>query len=260
MILLSTNVKDEHNIQEWIKYHLQMGFDYILIFDDMSSVPVNCCNEKIQIIRHHAQKVEYMNISIDFAKKRNCEFLMYIDGDEYLYFPNHDIQEFISKIPPNVISIYFPWLNFGSNGHNKVDDGSCIYPYTKCSRKTHIICKPLVRVSCVEKAKNPHEYNYSKQQTLENTLYAEFKKLTKVGPKQHFLRSEVNKNTYCIAHYRTQSWEQFKKRKGRIRDDTGKHWEFPFSMKSNVPHPEFHMDSNQIEFLWVKQNFENKST
>ena len=44
--ILSTNVKDENNILEWIIYHLLIGFDKILIIDNNSKIPVSSIIEK----------------------------------------------------------------------------------------------------------------------------------------------------------------------------------------------------------------------
>ena len=39
-IILTSNIRDEDNIPEWIAYHTLIGFDYILICDHKSKVPI----------------------------------------------------------------------------------------------------------------------------------------------------------------------------------------------------------------------------
>ena len=39
--ILFTNARDEPNISEWVAHHLLLGFDKIIVFDHLSTVPIS---------------------------------------------------------------------------------------------------------------------------------------------------------------------------------------------------------------------------
>ena len=49
-LFLSTNVRDEKNIVEWIDYHSRIGFHTILVVDHLSKIPV------ADIVKQHSFK------------------------------------------------------------------------------------------------------------------------------------------------------------------------------------------------------------
>ena len=53
-VILFTNARDEKHIKEWVAHHLNLGFDFIHIFDHRSITPINNLfkpNDKIKINR-----------------------------------------------------------------------------------------------------------------------------------------------------------------------------------------------------------------
>ena len=40
-VILFTNARDEPNISEWIAHHLLLGFDKVIVFDHLSSIPIS---------------------------------------------------------------------------------------------------------------------------------------------------------------------------------------------------------------------------
>lgn len=39
-VCLISRCRNERNILEWISYHLEKGMDHIIIYDDLSTIPV----------------------------------------------------------------------------------------------------------------------------------------------------------------------------------------------------------------------------
>lgn len=256
---LSTNVKDEHNIQEWLEYHLLLGFDHILIWDDFSQVPIYCPNERVSIIRQHYKKVDYITESVAFAKRRGMDWIMHLDADEYLYVgKDTKLKDFLKRhVHHDTMSIYFPWVLFGSSHLNVLKTrGSCLEPFLQCDTKTHKYIKQLARTNMIIGVRSPHEFVYSQKQTPENTVYAPSKRLFNYNPVQTREIQTVSPNRCFIAHYRFQSWDLFKERKGRQRDDTQQNWKFPFPL-GDTPPAFFHGTSNQTYFPHVFQNYQN---
>ena len=56
--ILFTNARDEPNIAEWIAHHLLIGFDKIVVFDNLSKIPIsslvkNNFNQRLEIITYN---------------------------------------------------------------------------------------------------------------------------------------------------------------------------------------------------------------
>jgi hypothetical protein len=255
--LLSVNVKDEHNLGEWIHYHLLLGFDFILIWDDGSQPPVQTSHEKVVVIPQHSKKIDYMTDSVAFAKRHGYDWILHLDADEYLYLGvNVRLDDFMKSYGGHdKMAILFPWVLFGSNQINVLEPkGSCLRPFVKCATKTHKYIKPLARVSMITGVRSPHEFLYSQPYTPQNTVLAPSKTLRNFSVVQTREIQPISPNRCFIAHYRFQSWDLFCQRKGRIRDDTQKAWKFPFSLGKEPP-AFFHIDSNHVYFPHVLENF-----
>jgi hypothetical protein len=255
--LLSANAKDEHNIEEWIHYHLLLGFDGVLIWDDFSQTPIESSHPKVHIIRQHFNKNDYIFESVAFAKKKGFDWIIHLDVDEYLYLgQDMKLKLFLQRhTHHDTISIYFPWMIFGSNHIDHLEPkGSCLQPFVMCDTRTHKYIKPLSKVQPIVGVKNPHEFIYSQKQTPENTVYAPAKPLTNFSPIQTREIQPISPNRCFNAHYRFQSWDIFKQRKGRLRDDTQQHYQFSFPLNETPPSC-FHSISNQTYFPHVLENY-----
>lgn len=255
--LLSVNVKDEHNLAEWVSYHLLLGFDFILIWDDFSQTPIEFQHEKIRVLRQHSKKIDYMTDSVAYAKRNGFDWTIHLDGDEYLYLGvDSRLGDFMdAHAHDDKMAILFPWVLFGSNRIDVLEPkGSCLKPFVKCATKTHKYIKQFARVNMITGVRSPHEYIYSQPYTHQNTVLAPSKTLRHFSPVQTREIQPVSPNRCFIAHYRFQSWDLFCQRKGRQRDDTLKEWKFPFSLGKEPP-PFFHIDSNQTYFPHVLENF-----
>lgn len=260
--LVSTNVKDEHNIQEWIKYHLLLGFDSVLIWDDFSEIPIQFPHEKVKIIKQHSKKVDYMTDSVAYAKRNGYDWIIHLDADEYLYLGvGVCLGDFMKTNVHNyTMAILFPWVLFGSNNINVLNNkGSCLEPFTKCANKTHKFIKPFARVNMITGARSPHEFLYSQPYTTQNTVLAPSKTLKNFNVIQAREVQPISPNRCFIAHYRFQSWDLFCQRKGRPRDDTLKEWKFNFSLGKDPP-AFFHSDSNHVYFPHVLDNYRKWSS
>lgn len=251
LALLSVNVKDERNMDEWIDYHLRLGFSNILIWDDASNPPFSSYDDRVFVIfKPNLKKIQYMNDSIEFAKEHGFVFMMHLDADEYLHVGSHDnnLHEFINDIPVGVISIYFSWLLYGSNHHiHHPPSNSCIFTYRRRAPTTHQYIKPFVRVENVLYASTAHAYRYNVKQTEYNTRYAPLDHATRIVATLPELCKPPLHSSCFIAHYRSQSWDDFRNRKGRPRDDNKKGWKIPFSLETPLPPPIFQKDNNQVE-------------
>lgn len=228
-MLISTNIKDEHNFMEWVEYHIHMA-DRLLVWDDESATPLSHKDPRVEVRRRHATKKEYMEWSLAYASDHQHDWTIHLDGDEYLYLGGRTFRDYVTGVSNPFV--YIPWLIFGSNGLDTSGYGSVVSVYTRCAAKTNRSGKTLIRVSDVGSVASPHHY------VLKDGTQT---------PRQ--CRPELpNAGTACIAHYQIQSWDHFRRRRSRNRDDTGAPRVFAFSLADPVPPPFFHLESNSMDF------------
>ncbi len=237
--ILSTNVRDEPNILEWIIYHLLIGFDRIVIIDHNSKIPIiNLIqnydwNKRIHVIHRTDEgpvKMKFLNEIIVPYMYVNCKkYFIHLDADEYLYIDYPNVPTFLNtigdKYNANILSLN--WLMFGNNNVtiNTHPNKFLIPTFTKSDSKlsNHFKCfikiipnKPFIFT-------NPHTIKYIREP---NTIY------TNVLNKQVKYTNDINKlfselyieNTInvpaYINHYYVQSKEDYISRKlKRGRDD-----------------------------------------
>lgn len=250
-VLLSTNIKDEHNYQEWIDYHLKMGFSHILLFDDDSIDPVMSSLPNVFIQKKHTKKKEYIESAVDFARKNQIDWMIHLDGDEYLYLGGKTVSEFLETIGLEVKGIVLPWLLFGPNGKITSERGKCIDQFTRCQRKTNLYTKTFARIDSVVGVKNAHVYEFQNEGIL--VFGDESPKPLNRNSGMFPEKCKIpTKDTVCIVHYYSQSWDIFKKRRSRTRDDKDLKWSFrSIDVSLDHPPPDFFKNLDVLEFPFV---------
>jgi hypothetical protein len=118
---ISTTVKNPHQLNDWIKYHLSIGFDklYIVFDDENEEFLIN--DSRVQIFKNNNQwkdeisklpnMKEFINDTKEvmsrqitnftnvrnYAKKDNITWLLHIDGDELFYPENQTVNNIFNK-------------------------------------------------------------------------------------------------------------------------------------------------------------------
>jgi hypothetical protein len=114
--------KDEdYYIEEWCNYHLKLGFDDIIIYQNNWNCKINHPNVKlIDFPGKHKQMDSYNHF---LSKYRNdYDWVSFIDCDEFIHLKKHpNIKEFILEYH-NEFGIAMNWFIFGSNNKLVRDD------------------------------------------------------------------------------------------------------------------------------------------
>ena len=227
-----TVIKNEHiYLDEWIKYHFNLGINHIIIAEDLDSKTHKNITDKYN-------NVTLYNV-IDFFNKDKTKNTIFnrknngINNQEiYLYYgliyiKNHynfdwcfviDIDEFITidnkyKNINNTLSLYknydaviLQWQNFGANGLIYMPDynkKSIIEIYTNCVKFTHVDSIAWFRnVKTVHNLNNytKKSYNSGHVPNLNiNWCRTDFSKDFK----------KITYNNIYIRHYITKSWEEY---------------------------------------------------
>jgi hypothetical protein len=122
--------KNEDNyIQEWINYHLKLGFDNIFIYEnDWDSKIENHKVTKYPVVGVK-QQIPVYNEFIS-KHKNSYDWAAFLDVDEFLVLKKHKtIHEFIEDYKDND-SIGVNWVLFGDNNLTKSDDYGMINRFT----------------------------------------------------------------------------------------------------------------------------------
>ena len=161
---LFCNARDEKNIKEWAAHHLLIGFDFIIIFDHKSKIPLTNIfsnfDKRVSIIRIELNegniKQTLMNNAINIAKKWDLDWFIYLDADEFLILNKlfKGVKHFLNTYS-GAHSIGINWLMFGSNNLLEEPSGLILENYTKSSLLLDQHVKSFVRPQEVIKSDNP---------------------------------------------------------------------------------------------------------
>lgn len=147
---------EENYIDEWIDYHLKLGFDNIFVFQNdwdyeisHPHVVTNKTTGKDLQIRSYQDFITLYGNQFDWAA--------FIDVDEFFVLKKHDnIKEFISEygVAP---SIAVNWVIFGDNNISEIDgDYSMIKRFTKRQNSVNKHIKSICNLQENIKFLDPH--------------------------------------------------------------------------------------------------------
>lgn len=224
LVYLFTNARDEPKIAEWIAHHLLLGFDKIHVFDHKSVTPISNTirslinDNRVSITRVEMDgsiKLDLMTRAVQISQKHNVNWMLYLDADEFLLLNNfNNIKELLNAFN-FADAIGVNWLMFGTSHHVKQPPGLLMENFTMSDKLINQHVKSFVRPDkIILPAVNPHFFNMVNP----NRYFAASLNKMAQGPFNPVPRI-FTKVTAYIAHYYTQSEEEYTRRKGRVLDD-----------------------------------------
>jgi len=165
--------KDEQKIIcDWVSHYLKLGFDKIIIYDNMSNPSIyetlsnkNLINDKVEIIidscPHSNQSVIYQE-TID--KNKHLDWLLLCDADEFLWIKDGSIKDFLSKFSDDTCSILVNWLIYGTSGKLHYNPNKTIFQQFKMREEYNHFWnsfgKCIIRPKLINKVGSVHQtYN-----------------------------------------------------------------------------------------------------
>lgn len=241
--ILSTNVRDENNIIEFIIYHLMIGFDHIYIIDHLSKksvreqIKVLPCDmkNKVTVFRFNKEgsyKLYFLNtIIIPFMKKHCNKYFIHLDGDEYINLNNNfkNINEFINYLNcPEILLLN--WVLYGSNNKEYNDNKyNCLIPtFEYCEGKLNNHFKILIKANILNEDIhfiNPHQiFSNIRNLVYTNILNDKnvFNNKLKIAKlfEDTLPNNDLKSSSAFLNHYTIQSKKDYIFRKvNRSRDD-----------------------------------------
>lgn len=253
-VILFTNARDEPNIAEWISHHLLLGFDKIVVFDHLSSIPIASLiktdfNGRLKIIRVDGTgniKINLMRDALNISNKGNYSWMLYLDADEFLNLNKcSNIKQFL-EVFKEADAVGINWLMFGTSGHNEQPKGLLTENFIRSEIRLNSHVKSFVRPSCVLSVTNPHYYNINNR----SRYYSGNGTKMKMGPFNSQPIPFMKAPAY-IAHYYTQSEQEHIRRKTRILDDG--------SVNKVANYPEVHKTYNNVANNQLQNKYSQKT-
>lgn len=207
---------EELYIDEWIQYHLALGFSHIYIYDNSDTNTLSSKQTDRVIIRHFPGKQKqfeaYNEFTIQYRKKHMwCAF---IDCDEFIVVKKHNsITEFLSNYS-DCASVGLNWKMFGTGRHLVYDNRPVTERFQLCSPTIDPHIKSICQLQFILRIDNPH-YALLRSGNTYDTHHNQII----VGPYHENGSDEIA----CIHHYYTKSEEEFRKKIMRGRADIVQH-------------------------------------
>lgn len=123
-------------LQEWIDFHLLMGVDHFILYDDASTdgyleVLQPWIDEGVITLRATGgmKQVDIYNHCLRNGARR-CRWIAFIDLDEFLFSPEGKTLPTAMERYAAYPGVFVHWILFGSNGHVHPPAGSTLENFT----------------------------------------------------------------------------------------------------------------------------------
>jgi hypothetical protein len=221
--------KDEQKIIcDWIKHYTSMGFDKIIIYDNMSNPSIEekldkeglYDKRKIQIFidecPHSNQNAIYKEC-ID--NNKDLDWLLLCDADEFIWHKDKNIKTFLSQFSQDTCSILINWLVYGTSNLQTYDTKKTIFEqFTMRENYSHFwnrFVKSFVRPKLIDTVKNMH-FIYNTNYKIKN-VYNEVIQVAEPTFCACIDNKLSNNTPVVLVHYMTLDFESMlSKRKRNI--------------------------------------------
>lgn len=211
-------------INDWVNYHLALGFDKIYLYDNNNSDTPFVGGfieqkDRVEIIDwhscedHFANQIEaYKNFIMDYAQA--FDWCAIIDVDEFICLNTNNIKDFLSKAPDNS-NIVLNWRVYGDDDIIVGDESKPVYERFKQPKFTNLYG---VYKSIVSFKNNPNYTAFSPHHFCDDDLKVPCRNCNFESAEYEpdFLCGSYNdlmKMPCYIAHYQTKSLSEFIKYK-----------------------------------------------
>ena len=155
-------------ICDWVKHYLNLGFDKIFIYDNMSEPSIesslkdkNLLNEKVII---KIDTCSYSNQPVIYQEcidqNKDLDWLLLCDTDEFLWIKEGTIKEFLSKFSEDTCTVLINWLVYGTSNLQTYDRNKTVFEQfilrELSSHFWNTFVKSFIRPKLIEKVGNVH--------------------------------------------------------------------------------------------------------
>ena len=222
--------KDEKNIIcHWVKYYINLGFDKIIIYDNLSNPSIEeilknknlLIDNKVFIyIDEFIGNGQHIIYQKCIDENKDLDWLLLCDPDEFIYIKDNNIKDFLKNFSEDTATIIINWLVFGSSGNKQFDYTKSVFEqFTKREDYKHFwnrFVKSFIRPKLINKWCNVHlTFNlnykikdvYNKEINLYNT--------SPNGQFDNFDNNLSDDTPAVIVHYMTLDLESMQQKRQR---------------------------------------------
>lgn len=124
--IISTVIRDDDRyLDEWVEYHLSIGFEHIVMYDHRSLIPVAPrWGNKVTVIYKEREDVTFPdNFHNETLKNFNSNWVAVLDVDEFIVLYQHkDINSLLANYT-DYGGLSINWAVYGSSGHRTRPEG-----------------------------------------------------------------------------------------------------------------------------------------
>jgi hypothetical protein len=202
-VICSIALNEELYIDEWIKYHLALGFSKIYIYDNSDNNILQSKQTDCVIISHFPGKKRQLE-AYDFfviQYKTKHKWVAIIDIDEFIVLKQHkSIMDFLNMYN-YYESIALNWKMFGTAHQIEYSPNPVTERFYLCSNKVNTHVKCITQIEHIKINISSH--------------YPQLKKGSFYDPSRTIVSPPFHNGSYdiaCIHHYYTKSVEEFRKK------------------------------------------------
>jgi len=216
---------EQDYIEEFVKYHLALGFKYIYLYDNEDEPTYHKILERYKenIAFFHlpgndfevgVQYIALHHFTQNILHQSKLTHAIHIDIDEFILLKKHkNINEFIEEyINDNCEGIGINWCFFGSSGQSKQIKEPVTQRFIRCANEGNNHIKTLYRKNNIICYGTCHDVRL-KSGNIKNTNGT-------IIP--YGISPEIAIDVIQINHYKTKTYEEFKKISKRGRADKNK--------------------------------------
>ena len=205
--IISTYVRDDNDyLDEWVTYHLSIGFEHIVMYDHKSIVPVeNKWGDSVSVIRSDRDSIfepEYFNQTT--LKTHKSYWMAMIDVDEFIVLLQEpSINTFLQRYEPYA-ALGLTWSMYGSSGYITKPQGRVIdnYLWRRPDENPEWV-KSIINTQYCTAINDPHRGVYARESV--NELEEPFIDAQTSSPRKF---AKIN-------HYFTKSLEEYLRKMAR---------------------------------------------
>ena len=158
IVICAIALNEERYIDEWIHYHLAIGFDHIYIYDNSEQYSLQSKRTDNVTIIHYPGKTKQLQAYQSFINKFGAvhKWCAFIDIDEFIMLKQHDsIHTFLSHYD-HCEAVGLNWLMFGTNHQTEYVAEPVTKRFTRCSRTLDPHIKSIIQLDFAHLFTNPH--------------------------------------------------------------------------------------------------------
>jgi hypothetical protein len=210
-VICAIALNEEPYLDEWIQYHLALGFSHIYLYDNSDNNCLKHKNSNTITIIHFPGKTKQLEAYKLFISqyKTKHQWAAVIDCDEFIVLKKHsNIRSFLNEYH-QCHAIGLNWLMFGTSREKTYVNQPVTKRFRYCSNHINRHIKCIVQLIYVDNWPDPHHPILTKghiYDTNHNIINGPF-------------NPRGNCAVACIHHYYTKSEQEFREKIERGRAD-----------------------------------------